>query len=95
MSAEICPRLLDGLAAEGGVFIPQNGVQGLGKAPLLLGDLPRQGLNTSLLCLLRWQAGSLPPAPAEIVLNTMCRVRGSGVERVELYDLISVFKNSL
>ena len=25
----------------------------------------------------------------------MCRGRGSGVERVELYDLISVFKNSL
>ena len=27
------------------------------------GDLPTQGLNPSLLCLLHWQAGSLPLAP--------------------------------
>ena len=27
------------------------------------GDLPNQGLNVSLLCLLHWQAGSLPLAP--------------------------------
>ena len=30
---------------------------------LLQGIFPTQGLNPSLLCLLRWQAGSLPLAP--------------------------------
>ena len=29
------------------------------------GDLPAQGLNPHLLCLLHWQMGSLPPAPWE------------------------------
>ena len=28
-----------------------------------LGDLPNPGLNPHLLCLLHWQAGSLPPVP--------------------------------
>ena len=30
---------------------------------LLQGIFPTQGLNTRLLCLLHWQAGSLPLAP--------------------------------
>ena len=32
--------------------------------------LPTQGLNPHLLCLLHWQVGSLPPAPARLLLKT-------------------------
>ena len=36
---------------------------GMGCYALLQGIVPIQGLNPSLLCLLNWQAGSLPQAP--------------------------------
>ena len=36
---------------------------GVGCHALLQGVFPTQGLNPRLLCLLRWQVGSLPVAP--------------------------------
>ena len=36
---------------------------GVGCHALLQGIFPPQGLNPCFLCLLHWQAGSLPPAP--------------------------------
>ena len=36
---------------------------GRGCRALLQGIFPAQGSNPCLLCLLHWQAGSLPPAP--------------------------------
>ena len=36
---------------------------GVGYHALLQGIFPSQGLNPPLLCLLHWQAGSLPLAP--------------------------------
>ena len=41
---------------------------GVGCHFLLQGIFPTRGWNRSLLCLLRWQAGSLPPAPRRKLL---------------------------
>ena len=38
-------------------------LDGVGCHALLQGIFPTQGSNPCLLCLLHWQAGSLPPAP--------------------------------
>ena len=41
---------------------------GVGCHALLQGIFPTQGVNSSLLCFLHWQAGSLPLAPPELCL---------------------------
>ena len=45
-----------------GVFLPGKNT-GVGCHALLQGIFLTQGLNPRLLCLLRWQAGSLPLVP--------------------------------
>ena len=42
---------------------PGFSVRGVGCHALLQGIFPTQGLNLRLLCLLHWQAGSLPLVP--------------------------------
>jgi len=41
---------------------------GVGFHALLWGIFPTQGLNPHLLCLLHWQAGSLPLAPPSLII---------------------------
>ena len=65
--AQLCPTLCDpmncsppGLSAHGdspGKYV------GVGCHALLQGIFPTQGSHLRLLCLLRWQVGSLPLAP--------------------------------
>ena len=62
-----CIWLFENLRTEPArLFYPQDSPGksiGVGFHTLLQGIFPTQGLNLSLLCLLHWQVGSLPPAP--------------------------------
>ena len=50
---------------------------GMGYHFLLQGIFPTQGLNSCLLCLLPWQAGSLPLAPPLMDFNSYCSTSDS------------------
>ena len=65
-SLQSCPTLCDPMDCS----LPSSSVHGILQARLLewvavpsSGVFPTQGLNLRLLCLLHWQAGSLPLAP--------------------------------
>ena len=73
--AQLCPTLcnptdcsLPGSSVHGDSPAKNTGV---GCHTLLQGIFPTQGLNVCLLCLLRWQAGSLPLAPPRKPLNAL------------------------
>ena len=51
---------------------------GVGCHALLQGIFPTQGLNLCLLCLLHWQAGSLPLTPHDIDYNYLHKVKKLG-----------------
>ena len=54
----------------------------MGCPAFLQGIFPTQGLILALLCLLHWQAGSLPLAPPERPINCfMCQ----SLSRVQLF----------
>ena len=48
---------------------------GVGFHALLWGIFPTQGLNPHLLCLLHWQAGSLPLAPPSLIICASLKTR--------------------
>ena len=66
---QLCPSLCDAIDCA----LPGSSVHrdspgkntGVGCYPLLQGIFPTQGSNPHLLCLLHWQAGSLPLAPPD------------------------------
>ena len=64
-SLESCPTLRDPVCLPGSsVYEDSPGKNiGVGLHALYQGIFPIQGLNPYLLCLLRWQAGSLPLVP--------------------------------
>ena len=68
-----CPTLCDPLGTS--VHGDSSGKNiGVGCHALLQGIFPTQGSNLSLLCLLHWQAGSLPLAPPEkALLQNTCQ----------------------
>ena len=56
--------------------LPARMNTGVGCHALFQGNFPAQGSNLSLLCLLHWQAGSLPLSPPGrgCSLVVMCRL---------------------
>ena len=70
LSPQLCPALCDPMdttAHQAPLSTDSPGKNtGLGGHTLLQGIFPTQGLNPRLLCLLHWQAGSLPLAPPSL-----------------------------
>ena len=65
-SLQLCPTLCDSGLQPFRLLCPWNSPAsntGVGYHSLLQGIIPNQGSNPCLLCLLHWQAGSLPLAP--------------------------------
>ena len=54
------------------------------------GDLPTQGSNPSLLCLLHWQVGSLPLVPSGKPIKTVAAVKTQSFPELNFFNVYHI-----